>query len=143
MQKSLNSIRNGTDNLNSHRQNLLKKIPQTEDWAYYKSEIIEIKDLAYLSAKAGHEFAWLKGKHNDIIFHGSSVSCEFRKELAEMLISGKYFLEAHSHPGEEYPLPSIQDRQYLIKLNQNSSKIVSGITGRWIEFSRNAFDLDF
>ena len=54
---SLESIREQRDGLNKHRQSLLNRVPEQETWASFKINSIEDKDLAYLSASTGDEFA--------------------------------------------------------------------------------------
>ena len=60
----------------------------------YKS--VSLQDIDFLSAKTGHEFALLKGKKNDILFHGDARHCIFD-----------------------------DDREFLQYIGQSESKIVS------------------
>ena len=70
MQISLEAVRSGKAGLDAHRQKMLDRVPATGDWARFELNSIELKDLAYLTAKVGDEFALLRGKHEDIFFHG-------------------------------------------------------------------------
>ena len=80
-------------------EEILREINQPyDDWAAYKKDSISIKDLAYLSAATKHEFALLRGKRNDLLFHGVERHCNFEDELIELLKEGKYKLIAHTHP---------------------------------------------
>lgn len=72
MQTSLQAIRSGKAGLDGHRQSMLNRVPEIGDWASFKYEFIMLKDLAYLTAKTGDEFALLRGKKEDILFHGDS-----------------------------------------------------------------------
>ncbi len=60
---------------------MLNRLPEIVDWASSKRDSLELKDLAYLIAKTGHEFALLRGKKHDILFHGASLHCRFSGEL--------------------------------------------------------------
>lgn len=131
---SLESIRSGEGGLNEKRRAILERVPNTSDWAKFAKDSICNKDLAYLSAAVGHEFALLRGKNEDILFHGSQLKCNFDDVLAEMLYDGKLRLICHSHPGEEYPVPSDDDRDTLILIGQSSSSIISGLTGIEVTF---------
>lgn len=99
-----------------------------------------MKDLAYLTAKTGREFAILRGKSEDILFHGESLQCAFDDILVEMLLCKRLFIFGHSHPGEDMPIPSPQDRQTLKQIGQPDSKLISGRTGIEITFTMDLFD---
>ena len=66
MKTSLDAIRRGDAGLNAHRQMMLNRVPEIGDFASFKLDSLEVKDLAYLTAKTGHEFAILRGKDADI-----------------------------------------------------------------------------
>ena len=66
-QTSLEAVRSGKAGLNPHRQRMLERVPEQGDWARFDLDSIELKDLAYLSAKSGDEFALLRGKREDIL----------------------------------------------------------------------------
>lgn len=72
MRTSLEAIRNGSANLNKKRAALLARVPNTGDWAATKKDSISMKDLSYLTAATGHEFALIRSKHYDFLFHGPS-----------------------------------------------------------------------
>ena len=137
---SLEAIREGDAGLNPHRQSMLNRVPEIGDSATFKHESLELIDLAYLTAKTGHEFAILRGKDLDILFHGDSRHCEFPETLVEMMISHKVMILGHSHPGEDDPVPSLADRVALIKLGQKNSVVVSGRTGKMRPFGQSAFE---
>lgn len=99
-----------------------------------------MSDLAYLTAKTGHEFAILRGKSEDILFHGENTTCRFDDVLAEMLLSGRLRILGHSHPGEEFPVPSPEDRNALRRIRQDKSQLISGLTGQETTFTANLFD---
>lgn len=141
MEISLTDIRNGEAGLNAHRQTMLSRVPDVGDWASFTVESIELKDLAYLTAKTGHEFALLRGKKQDILFHGTAVNCRFVGALYDLLIEHKLTIIGHSHPGEDIPDPSSDDRQVLLKIGQYSSKVISGRTGRITEFTADPFEV--
>ena len=138
---SLQEIRNGNAGLNAHRQSMLDRVPEIGDWAAFRLNSLELIDLAYLSAKTGHEFAILRGKHKDILFHGSPRHCDFDEMLSEMLVNHRLILIAHSHPGEDQPMASDEDRTALKLFGQKRSYIISGLSGKSIEFSQDKFEM--
>ena len=140
-QLSLQNIRNGEAGLNAHRQSLLNRVPEIGDWAAFRRNSIELVDLAYLSAKSGHEFALLRGKSSDILFHGSTGHCRFIGELEAIIRSRQVDIIVHSHPGEEDPQPSAEDRQVLREIGQHTSTVVSGITGLTRIFTADPFEI--
>ena len=137
---SLEAIRVGKAGLDAHRQIMLIRIPDTGDWASFKHESLELKDLAYLTAKTGDEFAILRSKKEDVLFHGGKTTCKFTGIIYDMLIEHKLVLIGHSHPGEDDPVPSSDDRAVLRLIDQRSSFIISGQTGRITEFTGNPFE---
>lgn len=60
MRVSLESIRCGEGGLDEHRAAMLRRVPDVGDWANFPYEHLTMKDLAYLTAKTGHEFAILR-----------------------------------------------------------------------------------
>ncbi len=137
---SLDSLRNGSGGLDAHRQSLLNRVPESGTWARFPYEHLSMKDLAYLTAKTGHEFAILRGKNEDILFHGDAQHCSFDDTLTILLTEKHFWIFGHSHPGGLNPVPSSTDRQTLEILNQSSSKLISGITGHEITYTANLFD---
>ena len=138
---SLMSIWSGNAGLNKRRTYLLSRVTNQGEWFCFKKGKIEIIDLAYLTAATGDEFALLSGKNEDILFHGNPEHCIFRDTVAEMLDEHKYTIEAHSHPGEDIPTPSKDDRDLLKRIGQKESIIVSATTGVEITFTQNEFDV--
>lgn len=136
---SLAGIRIGRYQLSAHRQSLLAKVPKCGDWASLERETLEMMDLAYLSAKTGDEFAILRGKHEDILFHGTKYECRFLGSLEEGLRKHKFKLIGHSHPGEDEPEPSLQDRVLLKEIGQRKSSVISARTGRISDFTADPF----
>lgn len=139
MRTSLASIRSGSGGLDAHRQAMLNRVPYPGDWAKFSLGHLSMKDLAYLTAKTGHEFAILRGKSEDILFHGESLRCAFDDILVEMLLCKRLCIYGHSHPGEDTPIPSPQDRETLKKIGQPDSKLISGRTGIEITFTMDLF----
>lgn len=140
MRTSLASIRDGNGGLDAHRQAMLNRTPCSGDWAKFPLNHLAMNDLAYLTAKTGHEFAILRGKSEDILFHGEGLRCAFDDVLVEMLLCNRLSIYGHSHPGEDIPVPSPQDRETLKQIGQSSSKLISGRTGTEITFTANLFD---
>ena len=138
---SLQEIRNGNAGLNAHRQSMLDRVPEIGDWAAFRLNSLELIDLAYLSAKTGHEFAILRGKNEDILFHGTAKSCNFLETLYSLLLTHKVTILGHSHPGEPIPYPSQDDRDALNKIGQKKSYVVSGMTGIIVEFTADRYEL--
>lgn len=137
---SLEAVRTGRAGLNEHRKKLLERVPESGNWIKQVKDSITTKDIAYLSAATLHEFALLRGKKEDILFHGTERHCMFDGELCELLKSGKLRLIAHTHPDRGQIVPSIADRDFLKMIGQGRSIIVSFITGEEREFSSNLFD---
>lgn len=141
MRVSLESIRNGEGGLDAHRTIMLQRVPEPGDWARFPLEHLKMKDLAYLTAKTGHEFAILRGKSEDILFHGKATRCTFDDVLAEMLLSGRLRIFGHSHPGEETPVPSNEDREILKKIGQTKSHLIAARSGLEIVFSQDRYEI--
>lgn len=141
MRVSLESIRRGEGGLDEHRAAMLRRIPDIGDWANFPREHLTMKDLAYLTAKTGHEFAILRGKHEDILFHGASRNCTFCDTLEELLLSKRLILFGHSHPGEVVPVASKEDRDVLRMIGQKTSHLISGLSGTEVEFGDSPFEI--
>lgn len=122
---------------------MLERVPKSGDWAKYEHGHLEMSDLAYLTAKTGHEFAILCGKNEDVLFHGEVTQCRFDSELADMLFARKFTILGHSHPGEEIPVPSSQDRATLRAIGQSKSRLISGLTGLETTFTEDPFEIPF
>ena len=137
--KSLDSVRRGKAGLDAHRQVMLMRVPESGQWASFERDSLELKDLAYLTAKTGDEFAILRGKKEDILFHGGR-SCNFTGLVYDNLLDHKLKLIGHSHPGEDDPVASSDDRAVLRLIEQKTSFIISGRTGRITEFTANPFE---
>ena len=137
---SLEAIRNGEAGLNEKRKKLLERVPNSNDWAALDRDSVTIKDIAYLSAATHHEFALLRGKGKDIVFHGVELHCNFTEELLELLKAHKLYLVAHTHPDYGTVEPSQDDREFLKTIGQNDSIVISYITGIERKFSASLFD---
>lgn len=137
---SLEAVRLGEAGLNKHRQALLNRVPNQNDWVALKKDIVTVKDIAYLSAATHDEFALLRGKVKDILFHGESEHCYFDEELIGLLKSNKLRLVVHSHPDYNKIRSSSDDREFLKYIEQKESLIVSYITGDVKRFTQSAFD---
>ena len=99
-----------------------------------------VKDVAYLSAATHDEFALLRGKTRDILFHGVECHCTFDIQLIALLKAHKLKLVAHTHPDWGIVTPSQDDREFLKYIGQNKSVIISYITGIEREFSKSLFE---
>ena len=141
MQISLQAVRSGKAGLDAHRQSMLNRVPEIGDWASFKYEFIMLKDLAYLTAKTGDEFALLRGKKEDIIFHGDPRNCAFDGTLVDMLMAHKLYIVGHSHSGESIPRPSGNDREALEVIGQEKSTVISAMSGMCIDFSADSFEI--
>ena len=139
---SLTGVRTGRYSLNKRRQKLLDRVPASGDYAKVEFGTLELIDLAYLSAKTGDEFAILRSKHEDILFHGTPTRCTFKGELEDGLASHRYMLIGHSHPGEDVPEPSLLDRAFLREIGQQKSEVVSGRTGRIVKYTNGFYDYE-
>lgn len=137
---SLEAIRNKHAGLTKKRERILAQVPNSNDWAIFNKDAIGIKDIAYLAAKTGDEFALLRGKTQDIIFHGVQYHCHIDGELLDLLKTKKLRLIAHTHPDYGEICPSNDDRIFLKYIGQKTSKIISSITGIEQTFSANPFD---
>ena len=137
---SLEAVKNGRAGLDAHRQAILNRISNTGDWARFELNSIEMKDLAYLTAKVGDEFALLRGKKEDILFHGERMKCTFTGELEQLLRAHQLEIVGHSHPAEEIPIPSKSDRETLREIGQAKSTVISAMTGRMVSFGPDLFE---
>ena len=137
--KSLLAICKGDAGLNEKRKSLLSRVSVRNSYATFAGNSIKIKDLAYLSAYTGDEFALLRGKDYDVLFHGEIESCTFYRELKEKLKQHKLELVAHSHPDYDIIIPSKDDRDFLKEIGQNSSIIISWYTGNTAEYFADEF----
>lgn len=142
MRVSLESIRRGEGGLDEHRASMLRRVPEIGDWARFPYEHLTMKDLAYLTAKTGHEFAILRGRHEDILFHGTERNCAFDDDLAKLLLEKRYIIYGHSHPGEDDPTPYGDDRRALRKLGQKSSLLIAARTGIEKTYSCDPFEIE-
>ena len=135
-QVSLDKVKYGKAGLNKHRQSLLDKVSEQNQWARFELGSLEMEDLAYLTAKTGDEFTILRSKKDDILYHGTPTRCDVLKDedLEPLVMSHKYEVIGHSHPAELFPDPSADDRQFLRYIGQKRSKLISGMTGICIEF---------
>ena len=140
---SLEAIRNKEAGLNEHRSKLLSRVSDRECWGTFPVNSIEIKDLAYLSAATGDEFAFLRSKHSDILYHGTPYRCKIEEDddLMILLNSHKAELVAHTHPDYEAIIPSAADRNFIRSYGQKKSKIISAYTGQIIEFTSDMFEV--
>ena len=141
MRVSLESLRRGEGGLDEHRASILNRVPDVGDWAKFPYEHLSMNDLAYLTAKTGHEFAILRGKREDILFHGSERRCAFDEILGELLLSKRLRLYGHSHPGEAAPVASNEDREVLRRIGQKTSRLISAISGIEVQFSDDPFEI--
>lgn len=142
LRNSLESLRQGRAGLNRHRQHLLSRVPDRDTYASFPLNTVEDKDLAYLSAETGDEFALLRGKREDILYHGTRLNCHIENSdtLMSLLQTHKLKQEIHSHPDFDKITPSSGDRNFLKVIGQKKSKIISSYTGKIIEFSDNEFE---
>lgn len=95
---------------------------------------------AIRNAATRHEFALLRGKTKDIIVHGVERHCNFDEEMLDLLKTKKLRLVAHTHPDYGITVPSKDDREFLKYIGQQTSIVISYITGNEVQFSANAFD---
>lgn len=137
---SLKAVYDGEAGLNEKRKQLLMRVPNSNDWAEFAFESITTKDIAYLSAATHHEFALLRGKKQDILFHGTEYHCDITDDMIELLKRGKLYLVAHTHPDYNGVSPSSDDRKFLRQIGQKKSLIISYITGEEREFNDNVFE---
>ena len=66
MQVSLDALKHGKAGLDKRRKGMLNRVPKQGDDADFAIGILNIKDLAYLTAATGDEFAILRGKDKEI-----------------------------------------------------------------------------
>lgn len=137
---SLQAVYNGVAGLNARRQKLLARVPESNDWAAFELNSIRIRDIAYLSAATHHEFAILRGKTKDILFHGIRRHCNFSNELIELLKDRKLRLIAHTHMDVDRIVASPDDREFLRTIGQKESVIISSITGEEKVFYADMFE---
>ena len=132
---SLDAVKHGKAGLDKRRKGLLDRVPNQNDSAEFPVGSLEMKDLAYLTAKTGDEFAILRGKDKDILWHGTPLECDVMSKYKDDLEGHRLELVGHSHPGEPIPIPSPEDRLFLRHIGQKKSKLISGMTGYEREFT--------
>lgn len=138
---SLLAVKSGKAGLDAHRKSMLNKVPKQGNWARFRLNSIVMKDLAYLSAKVGDEFALLRGKNEDILFHGRPTQCNFIDDLEDMLRKHQLEIVGHAHPGEVIPVASMADRATLREIGQTRSIVISAMSGRISEFGPDPFEV--
>lgn len=126
--------------MNERRKNLLARVPDSNSSAEFEKDSITTKDLAYLSAATHHEFALLRGKKQDVLFHGREYHCDITDDMVELLKQGKMYLVAHTHPDYGKVMPSANDRKFLQEIGQKKSLVISYITCEELEFYDNMFE---
>ena len=137
---SLKAVYDGEAGLSEKRKQLLMRVPNSNDWAEFALESVTTKDIAYLSAATHHEFALLRSKKQDVLFHGTDYHCDITDDMIELLKQGKLYLVAHTHPDYGKIISSANDRRFLRQIGQKKSLIVSYITGEEREFNDNVFE---
>lgn len=134
-QVSLDAVKHGKAGLDKRRKGLLDRVPNQNDSAEFPVNSLEMKDLAYLTAKTGDEFAILRGKDKDILWHGTPIECAVLARYEDDLKANRLELYGHSHPGEPFPEASAADRRFLRYIGQKKSTVISGMTGISIDFT--------
>ena len=129
-QVSLNAVKYGKAELNERRKRMLARVPNQGDDSDFPVNSLEMKDLAYLTAKTGDEFAILRGKDKDILWHGTPKECAVLGKYEDDLKAHRLELFGHSHPAEPIPKASLNDRRFLRHIGQEKSRVISGMTGR-------------
>lgn len=137
--RSLLEIAAGKAGLDKRRSNILGRLKEPGAYHRFERDSISTRDIAYLSAATGHEFALFRSKHEDILVRGDSRSCDIVGSLGDEILSKRYIWVAHSHVDGGMLVASIADRETLRLLGQKSSIIV-GIDGEEAEFYQSIFD---
>lgn len=137
--RSLAEIAAGRAGLDKRRTNILARVRATGDFHRYERNSISIRDLAYLSAATGHEFALFRSKREDILFRGNTMACDVVGALGDEIIEHRYEWVAHSHVDGGKLTPSNADRAVLRRLKQERSVIV-GVNGEEKSFGQSLFD---
>lgn len=137
--RSLLEIAAGKAGLDKRRKNILAQIRKPGEYHRYSQGEISIRDLSYLSAATGHEFALFRSKREDILVRGDSKSCNIVGEIGEEILNKHYKWIAHSHVDGGVLAASIADRKTLERLHQASSVIV-GIDGEETTFHQSLFE---
>lgn len=137
--RSLSGIVAGRAGLDERRKSILSRLPKTGEWHKFERNSISTRDLAYLSAATGHEFALFRSKRADILIRGDNRACNVVGKLGEEILGHKYEWVAHSHVDMGRLTASAGDRDTLRRLGQNSSIIV-GIDGEEAVFYQSVFD---
>jgi len=137
--RSLKEISEGKAKLDKRRQNILSRLPNSGDYFRFERGYISTRDLAYLSAATGTEFALFRSKRKDILIKGTAQNCDIAGELQEEIFARGYEWVAHSHVDRGILKPSPQDRNTLRRLKQQTSSLV-GIDGEEIKYSQSEFN---
>ena len=137
---SLNSIAKGKAGLDKRRTNILNKVPQSGDAEVFEYGSISNRDLAYISAKTGHEFALFRSKNKDLLVHGDARTCNPSQDWIDEIYDHNYEWIAHTHVDGGPLVPSSGDKATLRNLGQQSS-IIIGIDGTEKPFNVNVLDV--
>lgn len=126
----------GIATLDNRKQSLLNRVPDPGNYASFALHTVNCEYLAYLSAKTGDEFALLRGKTEDLLYHGTPDACPIydSEPLMFLLKSGKLRLEANSHIDLGDPTMYSRDVSLLREIGQREGRIVSSCTGEIFEF---------
>ena len=76
-------------------------------------------------------------------FVGSIGDDGYADKIQNVLKEHKISLECHSHPDYDKIIPSQDDRDFIARFGQKSSRIVSSYTGKVITFQADGFFDDF
>lgn len=137
--RSLADIAAGKAGLDKRRQNILGRLGESGSSHRFEKGSISNRDLAYLSAATGNEFALFRSKNEDILVRGNARTCDVSGELGEEILEKMYEWVAHSHVDGGNLAASVEDRDTLRKLKQKKS-IIIGIDGQEVEFHVSPFD---
>jgi hypothetical protein len=119
--RSLQDISEGRAGLDQRRKNILNRLQNEGDYHRFERGSISTRDLAYLSAAEGVEFALFRSKDHDILIRGNARDCNIAGNLGEEILKRKYEWVAHSHVDRGVPTASMADRKTLRRLDQKRS----------------------
>ena len=128
----------GRAGLTAHEMSILSRVPDSGEYHKFNIGYITEQDMSRLSAYTHHEMALWRSKHDEILFHGDSRTCNPPDNMQDELIS-KYEWIAHTHVDGGPLVPSAADRDTLKELGQKSSTLL-GIDGSRLDFTENPFD---
>lgn len=122
--------------LNNRQRKLLDSLPDFESRVIVPKKLVNMADLAALTAETGVEYAMFTHKGERLIIRGNVGMVNVTEELAKQLRSSGFRWSGHTHPGSDpfCLVPSDGDKLILKCFGQSYSSIYNS-KGQRVIFS--------